>query len=328
MVSRGLQWAWDPHGPPPLRRRRPYRRTSQSIIDRVGTLLTEGVIEPAGPWIFMNRLFEVPKRDSPTTRLVLDVSCLNLSIPTFKFRMTTVKTVRRTLRQGWYLASIDLKDAYWHVPIARSFRPYLAFSAGGDTYQFCVLPFGLNIAPRVFSKILQPVHSRLANLGVQIMMYLDDWLIMAPSSQQCEAMVRTTLRVGQEMGLLFNLAKSHLTPTTSLQWLGMTWDTTASTVALSRDNQHRCARALFRSLHSKSLSRRQWERLMGSLNHAASIVPLGRLRTRRLLLEGAKFLSLTDRDTPVPFPKAVKPLLRWWSAKGLLRRPGPFLPHS
>ena len=84
------------------------------------------------------------------------VSCLNLFIPTFKFRMTTVKTVRRTLRQGWYLASIDLKDAYWHVPIARSFRPYLAFSAGGDTYQFCVLPFGLNIAPRVFSKSCNP----------------------------------------------------------------------------------------------------------------------------------------------------------------------------
>ncbi|MEL7520405.1 MAG: reverse transcriptase domain-containing protein, partial [Cyanobacteria bacterium J06553_1] len=89
--------------------------------------------------------------------------------------MTTVKMVRQTLRQGWFMASVDLKDAYWHVPIAKSFRPYLAFSAGQRTYQFRVLPFGLNIAPRIFTKVLQPLHSKLTAHGVHLLMYLDDW---------------------------------------------------------------------------------------------------------------------------------------------------------
>lgn len=324
MVSQGLKWKWAPHGPPHLKRRRPLRRTPQSILDRVHDLLQEDVIEIAGPIIFMNRLFEVPKRDSNTTRLVLDVSALNTFIPTYKFRMTTVRTVRQTLRHGNYLASIDLKDAYWHVPIATSFRPYLAFSAGKQIFQFRVLPFGLNIAPRVFTKVLQPLHTKLTTLGVHVLMYLDDRLIMAPSKQECETMVRTTLRVGEEMGLLFNKAKSHLTPTTSLQWLGMKWDTESATVALSQDNQLRCAKKIFRALHSRTLSRRQWESLMGSLNHAASTVPLGRLRARRLLMEGTQFLTLTNRDTPISFPKSIKPFLRWWTGKGRLDHEAPW----
>ena len=105
---------------------------------------------------------------------------MNLHIPTFRFRMTTFSTVRETLRPHWFLASIGLKDAYWHVPIHKASRPYLAFSAGFQEFQFRVLPLGLNIAPRVLTKTLRPVHARLASEGVNILMYPDDWLVLPP----------------------------------------------------------------------------------------------------------------------------------------------------
>ena len=325
VVKRGLKWEWSPDGPPPLRRRRPHRNTPRSILHRVQDLLRDDVIEPASSYIFLNRLFEVPKKDSPTPRLVLDVSALNKYIPTYKFRMTSTKTVRQTLRRGWYMASIDLKDAYWHIPIAPSFRPYLAFSSGQHTFQFKVMPFGLNIAPRIFTKILQPIHAKLSSLGVHVLMYLDDWLLMAPSKAECDWMVQTTLRVGEEMGLLFNKAKSHLSPTTTLQWLGMTWNSEDATLTLSEDNQRRCTRSLFRALHSRTFTRRQWESLVGSLSHASTTVPLGRLRTRRLLVEGQVFLKLQDRDTPVPFPRSTTPYLKWWLNEGRLRHKAPWV---
>ena len=124
--------------------------------------------------MYLNRLFEVPKKDLSTTRLVLDASRLNKHITPFKFKMTTVSSVRLSLREDCYMATLDLKDAYWHVPIHRAFRPFLAFSAGDRLYQFKVMPFGLNIAPRVFTRILRPVHQALAREGIQVMMYLDD----------------------------------------------------------------------------------------------------------------------------------------------------------
>ena len=176
-------------------------------------MLEDGVIERARGPVFLNRLFEVPKKDSDTPRLVLDVSRLNRHITPFKFKMTTVSSVRLALRSGCYMASLDLKDAYWHIPIAKSFRPYLAFSAGGRIYQFRVMPFGLNIAPRIFSQMLHPVQQALVREGVQVLMYLDDWLIYASSPGDCVRMVEKTLEMGSSMGLLFNLGKSHLTPT-------------------------------------------------------------------------------------------------------------------
>ena len=318
-MRRGLRWTWGPQGPPQLRRRRPHRAIPLSIQARISELLLEGVVEPAPPRVFLNRLFEVPKRDSEKMRLVLDVSPLNKYIPTYKFKMTTISTVRETLLPDCFMASIDLKDAYWHVPIAKAFRPFLAFSTGHSILQFRVLPFGINLAPRVFTKILRPIHSMLASKGVTLLMYLDDWLVYAPSRSQCEAMVKTTLNVGAQMGLAFNLAKSHLTPTQSIQWLGMQWDSSTSTMALSEDNQKRCRKQVSLALQSPTLTRRQWESLMGSLNHASLVVPLGRLRARRLLHEGAKTFGNRPRDTSVTFPGQLRTRLRWWWPKNRLR---------
>ena len=326
MVARGLKWDWDPPGAPALRWTRPHRATPPSILARVQGLLEDGVIERAKGPVFLNRLFEVPKKDSDTPRLVLDVSSLNRHITPFKFKMTTVSSVRLALRSGCYMASLDLKDAYWHVPIAKSFRPYLAFSAGGRIFQFRVMPFGLNIAPRIFSRMLRPVHQALVREGVQIFMYLDDWMIYASSPGDCVGMVEKTLEVGRRMGLLFNLGKSHLTPTQNLQWLGMIWDSVSCDLSLSVENRSRCERKLFRTIHASSISLRLWESLLGSLNYAAQVVPLGRLRVRRLIRCGLQHFSQLDRDTLVPPPRRAVRRLGWWLSEGRLSSRASWVP--
>ena len=109
-------------------------------------------------------------------QLVMDLSALNKFIKHIPFKMVTVAQVRTSLRRGDWLASIDLKDAYWHVPIHPRFRKFLAFQVGELTYQFTRLPFGLSLAPRVFTKLTRVVATRLAEKGVTSLMYIDDWL--------------------------------------------------------------------------------------------------------------------------------------------------------
>ena len=65
--------------------------------------------------VFLSRIFTVPKE--PTgSRLILDVSTLNkyISIPTFT--MSNHVTLSQRLVAPAWLASLDLKDAYLHVP--------------------------------------------------------------------------------------------------------------------------------------------------------------------------------------------------------------------
>lgn len=41
--------------------------------------------------------------------------------------MVTAAQVQLALRKGDWMASLDLEDAYWHVPIQTCFRRFLPF---------------------------------------------------------------------------------------------------------------------------------------------------------------------------------------------------------
>ena len=64
------------------------------------------------------------------------------------------------------MASIDLKDTYFSVIMAQQVRKLLRFSWQGQIYEFQCLPFGLSSAPRVFTKLMNPVTVLLHQRGL------------------------------------------------------------------------------------------------------------------------------------------------------------------
>jgi hypothetical protein len=87
--------------------------------------------------------------------------------PQHPFRMESVEDVHHALRLGDWVASIDLRDAYFHVPLHHSTKKYMCFGWRGRLYRFCVLPFGLSPAAKVFTALTRiiKVHSRLGHRG-------------------------------------------------------------------------------------------------------------------------------------------------------------------
>ena len=57
------------------------------------------------------------------------------------FRLLTVQQVRNSLPPNSWVISLDLKDVYWHVPIAPRFQRYLSIRLDNKT--FCFLPVTL-----------------------------------------------------------------------------------------------------------------------------------------------------------------------------------------
>lgn len=89
-------------------------------------------------------------------RLILNLKNLNRFITTKHFKLEDGRTVTKLMNQNCFMASLDLKDAYYLVPMHRSSQRYLRFKFGNTLFEFTCLPFGLNTAPYVFTKILKP----------------------------------------------------------------------------------------------------------------------------------------------------------------------------
>jgi hypothetical protein len=124
----------------------------------------------------------VPK-SSGKWRLIIDLKHLNQYIHAPHFHMSSVHTVLRTLQTGDWAFKLDLEDAYLHVPIHPDSQKYLRFAFRGQIYQFQVLPFGINIAPMLFTRLVNVLTASLHIQGVSVIPYLDDWIIHHPDQQ-------------------------------------------------------------------------------------------------------------------------------------------------
>ena len=132
---------------------------------------------------FYSRLFVIPKRDG-SMRPVIDLSSLNHFIDTPHFQMENLATVKSVLRQGHFMTKIDLKDAYFSVAIHPQSQKFLRFLWQNKAFQFCSLPFGLNIAPSLFTRLMKPVAGFLRKRGVRLILYLDDMLIIGSTPRE------------------------------------------------------------------------------------------------------------------------------------------------
>lgn len=109
-------------------------------------------------------------------RFILNLKKLNTFIKTSHFKMEDFRTVSRILLKDMFMTSIDLKDAYFLIPVDEKYSKYLRFIFNDTLYEFTCLPFGISSAPYIiFTKITKPVTTYLRKLGILCVAYLDDF---------------------------------------------------------------------------------------------------------------------------------------------------------
>ena len=202
------------------------------------------------------------------------------SIPSLEhFKMEGIHMVRDLLRKGDFMVKIDLKDAYFTVPLAH--QKFVRFSWEGTLYEFACLPFGLSIAPRVFTKIMKPVVALLRQLGIRLIIYLDDLLIMAQSKEMLNCHASTTL----------HLLEKVLIPATSMEFLGFLIDSQAMTLALPRDKVRKVKKECQSALNHPQVTVRELAKLLGYLTSTIQAVFPGPLHFRHLQGDKNKALA-------------------------------------
>ena len=122
--------------------------------------------------------FFLERKKGNKHHLILNLKEFNKNVIYGHFKMDNLKAALNMMRQNCFMASIDLSDAYYSVPVTLTDQKYLLFTFEGQLYKFVCLPNGLSSAPRIFTKLLKPVFSALHKQGHEIMGYLDDSFLM------------------------------------------------------------------------------------------------------------------------------------------------------
>ena len=125
-------------------------------------------------------VFECIASKNGTNRLILDLRYLNGFLRVLRFQYEDLRTCRDLFRLGDWFFKFDYKSGYHHVDIYPEHWKYLVFCWGtGKSKQyfvFTVLPFGLAMAPFVFTKIQKALLKHWRAQGIRIFVYLDDGL--------------------------------------------------------------------------------------------------------------------------------------------------------
>ena len=278
-----LQWVMQPQ----LTRRPiafPTNNSAQDLQEAVDALVKKGAVEQVRfvhAKGFFSRLFLVPKK-TEDLRPVIDLSVLNRHLVIPHFKMETPQSVKASIREGEWAASIDIRDAYLHVPMAHHTKKYLRFVVNKKVYQFRCLPFGLATSPREFTKLLRPVVQLLRLQGVKLHVYLDDWLVRGSSVSQVEEHSQVVIRLLQHLGWVINFPKSDLVPSQHFEFIGMKFNTDQFTVSPLSKMRLKVQATLDHWSRVPSVSARDLHRLLGVLNYMAALVHRGRLRLRPL----------------------------------------------
>ena len=118
-----------------------------------------------------------------------------------------------------YFTKIDLAKGYWQVPVRKEDRHKLAFSTADALYQWLVMPFGVQNAQSVFSRMMRKLLEPLTDMPIYN--FIDDLLGATESWQEHMEVLEAVMKRLQETGLTARPSKCKLGFST-IDYLGHT----------------------------------------------------------------------------------------------------------
>lgn len=188
--------------------RLPYAQKTE-INNQVKTLLENDLIELSNS-PYNSPIIIVPKKSTdgkPKYRMCIDYRRLNKNIIADKFPLPRIEVILEGLGRAKYFSTMDLYSGFHQIPLKKESRPLTAFSTDSGFFQWKVLPFGINVAPASFCRMMTIAFSRLSPL--QAFIYMDDLIVIGFTENQHLNNLRKVLQSCREHNLKLNPDKCH-----------------------------------------------------------------------------------------------------------------------
>lgn len=189
---------------------RNYRlpKTQKDEIDRqISKLLENDLIEPSCS-NYNSPIILVPKKGSGIEkrwRMCIDFRKVNQKLIADKFPLPRIDEILDSLGRAKYFTVIDLFSGFHQVPLDEQSRDITSFSTEKGQYRWKVLPFGLNVSPNSFSRMMQIAFSGLP--PDHAFLYIDDVIVIGRSEAHHLHNLREVFQMFRQRNLKINPSK-------------------------------------------------------------------------------------------------------------------------
>ena len=230
--------------------------------------------------------------------------------------MESVQTALHLMKKNWFVASIDLRDAYYSIPISQQHQKYLKFNWQGQLYQFTCLPNELACAPRIFTKILKPVYATLRQQGHMIFGYIDDSYLQGANYTECEQNVNESSALFEQLGFILHDEKSATIPAQQLVLLGFVLNSVSMTVSLTSERSRKLKVACEHLYNETKPTIHEVAHVVGLMVASFLAVPYAQLYYRSLEIDKCDALrnNQGNFDAKMTLSYQSKQDLLWWAA--------------
>jgi hypothetical protein len=254
----------------------------------------------------------IPKSGQPGKfRLITDISSPEGSSineeapPPPKFRMARILEAFRRLRLGYWMAKADVAHAFRNVRLEFSYSGHLAFEVDGFYYFDLRLPFGFTWSPFIWNSLSDFIQRYCALWGVNLIVYCDDFLIIARSKRACSKDLKFLLWVLETLNIPVKLSKL-IFPTQRIDFLGLILDSLTMTVSASEARVDAILSRLRSMVLARAVPTKEMLKVLGKLTFISQAVFGARTFMRRL------YDAVSGAGPSTPISAAVKADLFWW----------------
>ena len=184
------------------------------------------------------------------------------------------------LGKGTLMAKMDIKSAYWLIPVHPSNHPLLGIRWRDCLFLDKALLFSLRSAPKIFNAVADVLQWVLQQQGVAcVYHYLDNFIILGEQGKgtcTCAKNLQIILDVCKELGITVATEKCE-GPTTCIVFLGIEVDSERLEMRLPTDKLEWLKETIRSWRGSKACSKCELLSLISQLSHACKVVKPGKI---------------------------------------------------
>lgn len=177
------------------------------INRQVEKLVENNLVEPSTS-NYNSAIILVPKKGTGQDkkwRLCIDYRKLNRKLVADRYPLPRIDDILDNLGRAKYFSVMDLHAGFHQVPLEEESRNITTFSTEKGSFRWKVLPFGLNVSPNSFSRMMSIAFSGLP--PDKDFLYIDDIIVIGKGEREHIENLEAIFKILSERNLKLNPEK-------------------------------------------------------------------------------------------------------------------------